>query len=506
MAGPAPAAICDPPRSAVDVSVPTAIVGDGSPASCDESTLRTALTAGGVVVFDCGAEPVTITLSSQLDITADTVIDGGGIVTLSGGDATRILSIDTNFELSSPTLTVQNLTFRNGRASGTPIKLGTELDGGGGAIYHYGGTVVALDSFFLDNHCAQEGPDVAGGAIYGVGLGETIVVGSYFAGNSGSNGGAIGGLGTSITIVNSVLLDNRATGCRANWADDSGVQHGRGGNGGAILMDGRGRSLTICGSLVQGNVGRAHGGAVMRTSYESEPTVIDRSWLDGNSIEDPSGDWVSASGGGVYLQGSAVTISSTTISNNMAPQFAGLWVLSHGPAQGSLSATNVTISGNATYPREDFTKRGIGGGLIMEQDAIGTLVNCTIANNSAQFASGIVNASPLTIRNTIISNNADNQYTPLNCNGSDFDTPPGAGENNLQWPNGLMDDMDCTVGIQRVDPQLGPLQDNGGLHPTMLPQPTSPAIAAGSNCPATDQHGNPRQASCTIGAVYVDPP
>ena len=45
------------------------------------------------------------------------------------------------------------------------------------------------------------------------------------------------------------------------------------------------------------------------------------------------------------------------------------------------------------------------------------------------------------------------------------------------------------------DPLLGPLQDNGGLSPTMALQPGSPAIDAGSNAAAagrgltTDQRG-----------------
>ena len=55
--------------------------------------------------------------------------------------------------------------------------------------------------------------------------------------------------------------------------------------------------------------------------------------------------------------------------------------------------TNVTITGNYTYPKEDFQTRGIGAGLIIGDNTTGTVLNCTIANNSAQFASGILNAS-----------------------------------------------------------------------------------------------------------------
>ena len=50
------------------------------------------------MTFNCGASPVTITLAQTLKIrnsTQNLVIDGGGLVTLSGGNARRILYIDT---------------------------------------------------------------------------------------------------------------------------------------------------------------------------------------------------------------------------------------------------------------------------------------------------------------------------------------------------------------------------------------------------------------------------
>jgi hypothetical protein len=499
---PPPDQVCDPPVTLADVSNPTKVVGDGTPESCTEAALDAAIASGGVIVFDCGPDPVTIALTSAKAITADTVVDGGGKVTLSGGDQSRIFELDTgNFEATTPVLTVQRLTLTHGRATGTPIPLGTDTDGGGGAIYHLGGTVIVIDSVFTDNACAEEGPDVAGGAIYGIGLGETIVVGSTFAGNRGANGGAIGALGTALTIVNSTLSDNTATGYGANYVDQNGQQAGRGGNGGAIVMDGQGRTLTICGTTVRGNAGGAFGGALFRTGYASEPTNIDRSTFDGNSVADQMDPDMPSGAGGLYIQGTHVTMTATTVSNNAARSFAGLWILGHGGAAATADLTNVTIAGNSAYPRDDFTTRGIGGGLIIGDNTTGTLLNCTIAYNSAQFASGIARVSPLTVRNTIVSNEAENQYTPLNCTGSSYASPPGSGSNNLQWPNGIQDDMDCTPGITREDPRVGPLQDNGGPTMTIAPEDGSPVIGAGADCPPYDQRGTPRDtASCALGA------
>jgi hypothetical protein len=501
---PPPPPTCPPPVSLADVSSPKAKVGNGTAASCTEAALDTVLPDGGTIVFDCGPDPVTITLGSAKQIKSDTVIDGGGKVTLSGGKKNRIFFIDTgNYEATTPKLTVQRLTFRDGHAEGTQGPLGTEVDGGGGAIYHNGGTVVAIDSVFLDNECALEGPDVAGGAIYGVGLGETVIVGSTFSGNRGANGGAIGGLGTSITIYNSTIEGNEATGRGANYIDSNGQQAGRGGNGGAICMDGKGRTLDICGTRVANNKGGAFGGALFRTGYASEPTTIHRSTFDGNSIPDHADENLPSGAGGLYIQGTKVTMTATTISNNEARGFAGMWILGHGgdsPATADL--TNVTLTGNRTYPNADFTKRGIGGGLTIGDDTTGTILNCTIVGNSAQFASGILRVSPLTVRNTIISNEAENQYTPLNCMGDAFATPPGTGERNIQWPNGPMNDMDCTPGITRADPKMGALADNGGPTKTIAPEAGSPAIGMGTNCPATDQRGQVRDtATCTLGAM-----
>jgi hypothetical protein len=63
--------------------------------SCTEAALRAAIASRDVVTFNCGADPVTIAVSSPIAVPTDrnTVIDGGGKVTLDGGGVTRILSL-----------------------------------------------------------------------------------------------------------------------------------------------------------------------------------------------------------------------------------------------------------------------------------------------------------------------------------------------------------------------------------------------------------------------------
>jgi len=192
---PPPPGVCDLPVQLADVGAPDQVVGDGSAASCTEAAVAAAVAAGGVVTFACGPDPLTITLTAALKVAKDLVLDGDGKVTLSGGKSTRILDMDTgNFEATGPLLTVQRLRFVDAKSAGTQVPLGTDVDGGGGAIFFRGGSVTAIDCDFEDNEAATLGPDVSGGAITGIGVGATVIVGCNFKNNRAANGGAVGAL------------------------------------------------------------------------------------------------------------------------------------------------------------------------------------------------------------------------------------------------------------------------------------------------------------------------
>ena len=100
---------CDVPAGAglEDTSNPRRVVGSGTPESCTGDAFIDAVAAGGVITFDCGPDPVTITLDRPAKVFNDTgpdiVIDGGGLVTLSGGGRTRILYMNTCDHLWSHT-------------------------------------------------------------------------------------------------------------------------------------------------------------------------------------------------------------------------------------------------------------------------------------------------------------------------------------------------------------------------------------------------------------------
>jgi hypothetical protein len=484
---PLPPAKCVAPTDLVDTTAPTTVVGTGTPASCTEQALAAAVARGGIITFDCGASEHTITVAAPLaaPTTGDTTIDGGNRIVLSGNGSTRILQLVHSFEKASPTLTVQRIKLANGRT--TDVANTTSTEKGGAAIYTLGGNITAIDATFVDNHGPDSGQDVAGGAVYSVGAGSVTVVRSVFAGNSCSNGGAVSVLGSNLAIVDSVLDGNTATG--------SGGNPGSGGNGGATTMDGRGKTLNLCGATFTNNTGHAYGGALFRTSYENEATTIDQSVFDGNQIPDQ----MPSQAGGLYLQGTAITMTNTSITNNRARFAAGMVVYEHGaPAPGRIDMTNVTIADNRVWEQMPFTNTGLVGGINVGDRVTGAWVNVTLVGNKAQFASGIGGASTrLTIRNTIIANEWLNDYTPLNCNGASAN-----GSATLQWPANNMgnNDLTCVTGSLLADPMMSALTGTGMR--TMSPLPGSPARGLGTQCPATDQLGNARPSTgCTAGAI-----
>jgi len=94
--------------------------------------------------------------------------------------------------------------------------------------------------------------------------------------------------------------------------------------------------------------------------------------------------------------------------------------------------------------------------------ATATLTNCT--------GGGIQSFPAITIKNSIVSGNTAAYHPDLYLSNFYY-----AGDHNY-------------IG---GDAKLGPLQSNGGLTPTMLPQAGSPVIDAGTNvgAPDTDQRG-----------------
>ena len=275
--------------AAVDTSSPDIVVGDGTPASCTSEEFVNAVAQGGVITFDCGDEPHTILLEETAKVFNDTgpeiVIDGGGLVTLSGQGRHRILYMNTCDmaqvwttptcqNQDHPRLTVQNLTFVDGDSTGE-----TAEGGGGGAIFVRGGRFKIVNSRFFRNRCDETGPDVGGAAVRVLSQFEdrpVYVVNSTFGGseelgNVCSNGGGLSSIDVSYTVLNSLFTHNRAIGYGANPAREGTPG---GGNGGAIYNDGATFTLTVRGTRMENNHAVEGGGAIFFVSNTRTGTLI----------------------------------------------------------------------------------------------------------------------------------------------------------------------------------------------------------------------------------------
>jgi hypothetical protein len=272
---------------AVDTSKPNRVVGNGSPASCTGKAVVAAVAAGGIITFHCGPAPVTITMTGTAQVhnrSARVVLDGGGLVTLSGGGKHRILYMNTCDQRlvwttshcndqQTPRLTVQNLTFADGDSTGE-----TTDGGGGGAIFVRGGRFNVVNSRFIRNRCDRTGPDLGGAAIRVLDQYHDLpvyIVDSTFGGRSGlggicSNGGALSSIQVSWVVLNSVMSYNSAVGTGANPAR-SGTPGG--GSGGAIYNDGDNFTLRIAGSIIENNHANEGGGAVFFVSNDRTGTM-----------------------------------------------------------------------------------------------------------------------------------------------------------------------------------------------------------------------------------------
>ncbi len=224
------AGIGDSVTTLVLAAGPHAVVGTGTPASCTEQALDDALAGGSLVTFDCGPDPVTITLTSEKVITAATTIDGEGRVTLSGGGAVRIFTVDV-----SAALDVRNLTIADGRAEfgggiangGTLTLTNCTLKGNsaasfGGGIHNYSGTVKLTNCTLSGNSAGSFGGGIANHVICDIlcpECGSVVVTNSTFSGN-GANVGAGGIDGRCPTsVTNSIIASSSGANCGGGVTD-----------------------------------------------------------------------------------------------------------------------------------------------------------------------------------------------------------------------------------------------------------------------------------------------
>jgi hypothetical protein len=210
-----------------------------------------------------------------------------------------------------PRLTVQNLSFVDGDATGA------DLGGGGGAIWVRGGRFKIVNSVFARNRCDATGPDVGGAAVrvfsqYN-GL-PVYVTNSTFGGAPGqgnvcSNGGGLSSIGVSFTVVNSLFSHNDATGNGANPAQ-AGTPGG--GSGAAIYNDGNTFTLRVLGTLIEDNHANEGGGAIFFVSNDRSGSLV----IEGSTLRRNPSDGFETRGlpGIFYLGNGPAQVTNSALS------------------------------------------------------------------------------------------------------------------------------------------------------------------------------------------------
>lgn len=332
---------------------------------------------------------------------------------------------------------------------------------------------------------ANNDSDMTGGDCTAGAIADTIVIpaGTYTLGISGVNENAnatgdldirvnnltITGVDVANTIIDGGALD-RVFHIIAGTVELSGLTIRNGspdGAGGGIANSG---DLTLINTLVSDNKAECCGGGISNNAT----LTLNNSTVSSNTTIHSRG---SGAGGGIYNGGGTLILNSSTISGNSAVAFGGgiaNGTDGSGSRSGTLILNNSTVSGNSAV--------GFGGGIATLGVAATKLKNTIVANNTAGGDCG----GPKAI--TSLGHNLDSDST---CNLTD------------------------TTDLPNTNPNLGPLQDNGGPTSTHALLFSSPAIGHIPASECTKDEGNPvttdqrsvtrpQGTACDIGAFEVE--
>jgi hypothetical protein len=283
------------------------------------------------------------------------------------------------------------------------------------------------------------------------------------------------------------------------------VAKGEGAEGGGIYSNGQ---LTLNGVGVADDMDSgtpSFGGAIFTDSHGAT-TVIDSEFFSNAAVT-----------GGGFAGTGTLDVSRSLIDDNKADEGGGA-------APGGCAGDSFTYDTFASNDASNF------GGAIYDADASVILEHDTISTNSADQGGGGFEVANLSggcptdffLRDSIIAGNSGSEaFIPSDCGDGDGSPPPaGEGDITSQGHNIVGDDRDCDltpaggdlIGASEspIDPDLGPLQNNGGQTLTMALLPGSPAIGGAnpSRCGTTDQRGyviahDGDKGGCDIGAYEV---
>lgn len=495
----------------VDVSPGDGVAADANGKATLRAAVMDANALAGADTITLGAGVFTMSLpgrgenaalTGDIDITGNLTIDGAG----AGQTILDAALLDRFFHvLAGKTLTLRNVTIRNGReASGGAIQndgtlvlenvdfTGNSTTTRGGAVYNNTGTLTLQSVNMIGNSTGDVGTTSAiGGGLASFG-GTVTIVGSQFGSNTSTgDGGAVDSRSTTLQITNSTFHDNFAN------------------VGGAVrLFNG---TATLTNNTFNGDHATTSGGALASNLCA---LTINGGSFTGNYVSPAPTPTTARMGGSLNLVG--------VNSSSPAANINGVTFQQTGTGDGGAIYNNnvrLTVS-NCTFDR--VTGRQ-GGSIANMNGGILTMVNTTIVGGTATLGGAILNASQLQMTNCTISGNTStagsaavantgsftsmNNLIAGNVSGADvigtFTSLGGNLIGQVSGASGFTQPTDQVgTAISPIDALLSPLASNGGGVSTMAISAKSPARDAGvSGGPATDARGLPRTADkVDIGA------
>jgi hypothetical protein len=402
----------------------------------------------GLVYILTGSNLPTITNDFPLSI-----ISTGTLNAVIDGDNThRPLTMDIDSDLTISKITVQN---------------GFVANGDGGGIYNHRGHLTISNSLVINNAVTGVGIEGRGGGIYSTGQGgnaSVLIQSSSISLNTVAyQGGGVFNFNSDMTISSSSFSGNTSS------------------NRGGGVLNFNNSPLIISNSSFSGNTSGLQGGAVC--IFRSDMTISSSSF-SGNT---------SNRGGGVFNFNSDMAIQVSSFSGNTAVRGGGIYSYTENN-DNDATIINTTISGNETS--------GVGGGIYTRSTGTGntlTLQHVTLFENigvgTDGFANDATSTLDITVQNTIIDD----------CGGTGVDFSLGGATLNGASTNNIVQDGSM-AGASAVHSILNGLTLNSGFLVNAMPI-GSPAIAGGANLGiTTDQLGNPRGATPSIGAVETTAP
>jgi hypothetical protein len=317
-------------------------------------------------------------------------------------------------------------------------------------------------------------------------------------------GGAIDSAGGTLALINTTVVNNRATFFGGGVSSSgkltisrSTLENNNAQKGGGVFLDRNSQGMIVS-SLLTFNSAQLGGAVLSIGDLELASVRVDQNsstgWGGGLDNEGKmkvvessiSDNKASLLGGGINNE-RVLSIVASTIDGNHATNGAGL------RNDGTLTLVNSTVAQNLAA---DW-----GGGVTNDGFGTATMINVTISANSAGKGSGgLDNFHTAVLTNTIVAGNTQGS-TPSDIGGDTHVT----GSHNLVGTGGdggLKNGVNGNqVGV--ADPGLEHLGDYGGPTQTMALVFDSPAIDAGetgADIPAVDQRGLPRVGIPDIGA------